>query len=145
MTNIDEIMNNFYRFLEEKYRKLGPEDYETVLIEPKGFIQLLEEKYNLLSHRIAFYTMAAAEHIFQGKTYHRAKELWNYNEFPNIRFNGLSLIGTLHPLEDYTISIILEYDYKDFLLKNEGLLNREKLINSIDFSKHELHSIEELD
>jgi hypothetical protein len=55
------------------------------------------------------------------------------------------LAGTLHPPEDCTICIILEYDYKNFLLKNEGLLNREKLINSIDFSKHELHSIEELD
>jgi len=145
MTNIDDIMNNFYQFLEKKYKKIKPEDYKTVLIEPKGFIQLLKEKYNLPSHRIAFYTMTAVEHIFRNEIYHKAKELWNYDEFPNIRFNGLSLVGTFHLLEDYTISITLEYDYKDFLLKNEGLLNRKKLINSIDSFKQELHSVDELD
>jgi len=152
MTNIEDLMADFYRFLDDKYKEIESGNPSSkFLLETKEFAQYLKKKYCIDPRQIAYFMLAAIEHIVPNVSFNKKTLLWEYEIFPYLVANNsgtIAFFGALknRPQLDVNGQVInLKRDFNEFL-KVENIQHFAKeIISNIDPFKQELNSIEELD
>jgi hypothetical protein len=141
-------IEEFYQFLDQKYKDLSSSDSKFPLIMVINFIKVLMYDYKIEEQSAKEITMNAAGHIINNFRYHSNTSHWDHKEYPHISkcfsSNHLCGIDSEYSPDKYNGIINLLEDFRIFR-ELYTFWSDAKTINNIDASKHELHSIEELD